>query len=27
MRMGVERLLQDEFPQMQELIQVDSMFE
>ena len=27
LRMGVERLLQDEFPQMQELIQVDSMFE
>jgi Fe-S cluster biogenesis protein NfuA len=26
MKMGVERLLQDEFPQMGELIQVDSMF-
>ncbi len=26
MRMGVERLLQEEFPQMNELIQVDGMF-
>lgn len=26
MRMGVERLLQEEFPQMNELIQVDSLF-